>query len=186
MVKRIGSILGLLAALPPLALYVLARLLMGRERAFSAGSEYVAMIPGNLGVYARQAYYRSILAGVGRDVHFGFMSLLSKPDAVIGDRVYIGRFCSLGWVELGDQVMLADGVQVLSGRRQHGEAAAGATMHDAPQTFTKVTIGKGAWLGAGAVVMADVGEGAVVAAGAVVVKPVPAGAKVGGVPARPL
>jgi acetyltransferase-like isoleucine patch superfamily enzyme len=82
--------------------------------------------------------------------------------------------------------MLADGVQVLSGRYQHGAAEGGQTMHEAPQAFSKVTIGRGAWIGAGAIVMADVGENAVVAAGAVVVEPVVAGAKVGGVPARVL
>jgi acetyltransferase-like isoleucine patch superfamily enzyme len=59
-------------------------------------------------------------------------------------------------------------------------------MRDNAQTFKQVTIGRGAWIGAGAVVMADVGEGALVAAGAVVVKPVPAYARVGGVPAKAL
>jgi acetyltransferase-like isoleucine patch superfamily enzyme len=54
------------------------------------------------------------------------------------------------------------------------------------QQFTQVTIGRGAWIGAGAVVLADVGEHAVVAAGAVVVKPVAAGQRVAGVPAKPL
>jgi acetyltransferase-like isoleucine patch superfamily enzyme len=130
--------------------------------------------------------------------------------------------CTIGLATIGDDVMLADGVQVLSGRHQHGsgtgegdalgatalgatgglsagavdacngtggQAASGtraATLRDNEQQFSRVTIGKGAWLGAGAIVMADVGEGAIVAAGAVVVKPVEAGTRVGGVPARPL
>jgi acetyltransferase-like isoleucine patch superfamily enzyme len=59
-------------------------------------------------------------------------------------------------------------------------------LRDNPQSYEKVTIGPGAWLGAGAVVMADVGPRAVVGAGAVVVHPVSPAARVGGVPARPL
>src|SRR5205085_10328307 len=107
--------------------------------------------------------------------------------ATLGNHVYIGRFCSIGWAEIGDDAMLGDGVQVLSGRHQHGRAAdAGGVLRDNPQEFSRVTIGAGAWIGAGAIVMADVGARAVVGAGAVVVKPVGVGERVGGVPAKPL
>lgn len=176
LIKGAGQTVGFVRALPHLMGYAMAAPLLGRDRAFASASERVARVPGMLGVYARQAFYRWTLASVGRDVHFGFMSLLSKRDARIGDGVYIGRFCTLGWVELGEGALLADGVQVLSGRRHHDDRA--------EVQFEKVTIGRGAWIGAGAVVMADVGADAVVGAGAVVVKPVPAGAKVVGVPAR--
>ena len=185
--KIIGGVIGTLRAIPLMARYSLGKIVLGEARAFGAVSERASLIPGFLGVYTRQALYRWTLAGVGRDVYFGFLSTFSKTGAKLGDRVYLGRYCTVGWAEIGDDVMLADGVQVLSGRHQHGsEAAGGATLRDNEQTFSKVAIGKGAWIGAGAIVMADVGEGAVVAAGAVVVKPVPAGAKVGGVPAKPL
>ncbi|MCE9589945.1 MAG: acyltransferase [Planctomycetes bacterium] len=187
LVKTVACALGWLRALPNIICHALARPLLGEARAFTGGSECIARVPGTIGVYARQAFYSVTLARVGRNVHFGFMSLFSKRAATLGDRVYIGRFCTIGWAEIGDDVMLADGVQILSGGHQHGSGAAeGSTLRDNEQTFTKVTIGKGAWIGAGAIVMADVGEGAIVGAGAVVTRPVPAGAKVGGVPARDL
>lgn len=182
-----------LLCLPPAAAhwccFAVQAAVLGRDRALSVASERLASIPGLRGVYTRQWFYRWTLAGVGRDVHFGFMSLLSKSAASIGNEVYIGRGCVIGWADLGDKAMLADGVQVLSGRHHHsgGEADAdGSDYQDREQRFEKVTIGRGAWIGAGAIVMADVGERAIVAAGAVVTRPVPAGAKVGGVPARPL
>ena len=187
MVKTVAGFIGRSIAIPHRWLYTASKPVLGEPRAFTAASERIAKIPGSCGVYARQAFYRSVLAGMGDDVYFGFMSLLSKPGASIGDRVYIGRFCTVGYATIGDDVMLADGVQVLSGRHQHGSnAAEGQTLRDNEQQFVNVTIGCGAWIGANAVVMADVGDRAVVGAGAVVVKPVPDGAKVGGVPAKPL
>ncbi len=191
--KVIGRLLGTFWMLPHLSFYLLAVPMLGRQRAFAGASERIAKVPGLLGVYTRYAFYRLTLHHVGRDVYFGFMSVLSKPSAVIGDRVYIGRFCSLGWVDLGEDVMLADGVQVLSGRHQHGSTSAAGdhvpdknVRRDQPQQFSLVKVGRGSWLGAGAIIMADVGQHAVVAAGAVVVKPVADHATVAGVPAKPL
>ena len=186
LVKRIGQVVGLWRALPHLFCYRTACLVLGRERAFRGASERISLIPGHVGVYARAAFYRRVLRHVGRDVYFGFMSVLSKPDAVIGDRVYIGRFCSLGLVTLGDDVMLADAVQVLSGRHQHGRLSEKGPYRNNEQAYIRVTVGSGAWLGAASVVMADVGEQAVVGAGAVVIEEVEAHERVGGVPARPL
>ncbi len=190
MMKTAARAIGWGLALPYRCCYALGKAALGEQRAITGASERIAKVPGLLGVYCRQAFYSRVLDGVGQDVYFGFMSLFSKPGARLGDRVYIGRFCTVGLADIGDDVMLADGVQILSGRHQHGSPGdsgeSGGTMRDQPQQFDKVTIGAGAWIGAGAIVMADVGAGAVVAAGAVVVKPVEAGARVGGVPARGL
>jgi len=161
---------------------------MGEQRALTAVSERISLLPGQLGVYTRQAFYRHVLRGVGDDVYLGFLSVFSKASARLGHRVYIGRNCCIGWADIGDDVMLADGVQLLSGRHQHGSRAGEGDqpLRDNEQHYESVAIGSGAWIGAGAIVMADVGANAVVGAGAVVVKPVPAGMRVAGVPARPI
>ena len=49
-----------------------------------------------------------------------------------------------------------------------------------------VTIGEGAWIGSGAIVLANVGKGSIVAAGAVVTKPIPDNVIAAGVPAKVL
>lgn len=185
--RTIGHAAGWCGALPYRLCYSLGAPLTGRERAFSLTSERLARLPGMIGLYVRRAFYRVTTEGVGERVHLGFMTLFSKSRVRIGDRVYIGRFCTIGWAEIGNDALIADGVQILSGRYQHGhQSATSNAFGDSPLQFERVRIGTGAWIGAGAVVMADVGDRAVVAAGAVVVRPVPAGARVGGVPAKPL
>ncbi len=170
---------------PRLVSYWLGRQLIGR-RAFSAASESISRIPGSRGVYLRQAFYRRTLSHCGQDVYFGWLSVFSMTEARVGDRAYIGRYCSIGYAEIGDDVMLADGVQILSGGREHERAADtdATTMHDMPQTYRPIRVANGAWIGAGAIIMGDVGEGAIVGAGAVVTKPVPARSVAVGVPAR--
>jgi acetyltransferase-like isoleucine patch superfamily enzyme len=179
--KRGVQAMFLIAALPRLAIYLAGRFCLG-PRAFGAASESIARVPGLRGIYLRQAFYARTLARCGSDVSFGWQSVFSMTEAEVGDRVYIGRFCSIGFARIEDEVMLADGVQILSGGQEH-ERDSAETMHQQAQVYSRVTIGRGAWIGAGAVVMKDVGPGAIVGAGAVVTKPVPAGSLVAGVPA---
>ncbi len=185
--KRAACAIGAIRALPHLVGHACAAALLGERRAFTGASERVGRIPGLCGVYARQRFYGRVLKHLGKDVYIGFMTLFSKPAARLGDRVYIGRFCTIGWAELGDDVKIADSAQILSGGHQHGSVHEGRLdVDDGKPNIVKITIGRGAWIGAGAIVMADIGEDAVVGAGAVVTRPVPDGARVGGVPARPL
>ncbi len=181
--KRLLQGVAFVYVLPRLALYRLAALVLGRARAFANASEGVGRVPGLRGLYLRQAFYRATLARCGRDVYFGWLCAVSTPEARIGERAYIGRRCGLGHVSLGADVMLADGVQVLSGGRQHGSGD-GRAFREQVQEYRRVSIGDGAWVGAGAIVMADVGERSVIGAGAVVNRPIEAACTAAGVPAR--
>lgn len=184
MLKALGQMIGALLAMPLLLRFAVLRRLLGRDRAMSMVSESAARRPGLLGLYTRQAFYQRTLDRCGRDVHFGYQTLFSKPAAQVGERVYLGRFCTIGNVTIGDDTRIADGVQLLSGRHHHGSSTQGVEIEQV--AHQSIRIGKGAWIGANAVVMADVGEGAIVGAGAVVTRPVAPGATVVGVPAKPI
>jgi acetyltransferase-like isoleucine patch superfamily enzyme len=173
----------LVAALPRVAFYRVAKAILG-SRALTSSSESIARVPGLRGVYLRQAFYRMVLSHCAPDVYLGWCSVFSMSEASVGQNAYIGRFCSIGFAEIGDEAMLADGVQILSGGREHNHDDASQPIQNQGQTYTRVRIGRGAWIGAGAIVMADVGEHAIVGAGAVVNRPVPARCIAVGVPAR--
>ena len=183
--KRVVQALMTIWVLPRLLIYGVSRLVWGGERAFAFASESLGRVPGARGLYMRQAFYRLTLAECGRDVYFGWLSAFSNPRARIGEGAYVGRRCGVGYATIGAEAMLADGVQVLSGGRQHAtDRASGESFREQVQEYRHVEIGAGAWLGAAAIVMADVGEQTVVGAGSVVNRALPAGVMAAGVPAR--
>lgn len=170
---------------PLLLSYRLNQPIWGKDRAFLAASEKIGMKAGMHGVYCRQAFYRATLASCGQDAYFGWGCLFAMPAAKVGHRAYLGRRCGIGFADIGDDVMLADGVQILSGGREHRRSENSNESHqDQPQEFRKVTIGHGAWIGTNAVIMADIGPGSIIGAGAVVTKPIPPRCVAVGIPAK--
>jgi acetyltransferase-like isoleucine patch superfamily enzyme len=81
---------------------------------------------------------------------------------------------------------LAANVQIPSGGHTHYFDDPTKPIRQQGGERTRVTIGEGAWIGTGAIILTDVGKGAVVAAGSVVTKPVPENVIVAGVPAKVL
>jgi virginiamycin A acetyltransferase len=183
-VKRSVQVVFLFLCLPWFIAFWLGMLIWGRDRSFLLTGEYLAGFPGIFGVYLRQAFFGQTLSKCGPDIYFGWLSTLSMPQAEVGSNVYIGRNCRIGFATIGDRAMIADGAQILSGGREHGVAKAGREAQEQPQRFRRVTVGRGAWIGANAVLMADVGDGAIIGAGAVVVERIPARTVAVGVPAR--
>jgi virginiamycin A acetyltransferase len=129
--------------------------------------------PGLCGVYLRLAFYRLVLARCAPDVCIGFGTVLAHPGIRLGRGVYTGVYCSLGNVELGDDVLLASHVSITNGGRQHGIERLDVPIRMQPGVWIPVRIGEDSWIGEQAVVMADVGSHCVIGAGAVVTRPVP-------------
>lgn len=184
--RALGNAVATVIVLPSILSLRLRGLLLGRDRALMGSSEFWSLIPGVLGQYLRRAFCRFALASCSRTASIGFGTLFSKQAAVIGERVYLGPGCHLGWAEIGDDALLAAGVHVPSGGETHGFARLDVPIRDQPGTLRRVRIGRGAWIGSAAIVLADVGEGTVVAAGSVVVDPLPDNVIAVGVPARVL
>jgi acetyltransferase-like isoleucine patch superfamily enzyme len=184
--KAVARGLALLLVAPLLLAYWAQAALIGRDRALEHACEALALLPGLSGRYLRRAFLASVLARCHPSASIGFGALFSRTGARVDENVYVGPRCHLGLVHLEHDVLIAAGAHVTSGARQHGTADPTRPIRDQEGTATPVRIGAGAWIGSGAVVMADVGRGTVVGAGAVVTKPLPDGVVAAGVPARVL
>jgi acetyltransferase-like isoleucine patch superfamily enzyme len=136
----------------------------------------------------RGAIVRSCFRSCGRNFQLaGGVRILFSTRIDIGNDVYIAPGCWLqgvGGITLGDEVML--GPYTVLATNNHTKRD--GSYRFGPGSAAPISLGRGAWTGAHAVVTAGcmIGAGAAVAAGAVVTQNVPDHAVAGGVPARVL
>lgn len=127
---------------------------------------------------------------IGRDVYVGHRAILkgdTRAPLEIGDGAWIGQDCALhcaGGITLGRNCGMGPKSMILTSTHEDVDFPAAIT--DGALRFAPVTIGDGADVGLGAIILPGVriGAGAMIGAGAVVTRDVPAGAIVAGVPAR--
>jgi virginiamycin A acetyltransferase len=179
--KRLANGIALVLAFPLALLSGFGRL----DGFFEFGAHLVALVPGMPGSYLRVAYYKLTLEHVGPDCHIGLGSYFAHAESSIGTHVGIGSYCVLGTVSIGDGTLFASNAQVISGSKQHLRDENGS-LTDLGRSFERINVGKECWIGAGAVVMADLGDMVTVSPGSVVSNPVTLGAVVVGNPARPI
>ena len=169
---------------PSLVSFRLRAALMGRDRSLEGSTQALALIPGITGQYLRRAFLARTLAACHPTATVEFGTTFSCAGTRLDEHVYIGPHCHLGLVHLQRGVMIGAGVHIPSGGHIHGSATTAGALREQPLNRTLVTIGAGAWIGSGAVVMADVGANSIVGAGAVVTRALQPGIVAGGVPAR--
>jgi len=126
---------------------------------------------------------------IGSGVFIGRNSILSckNGNIDIADKVNIGFNCELfsaSHVTVGPSVLMAAYTYVIGG--DHDFSDPSKAVLDQTRRSVGVTIGEGAWMGAGAKILdgVSIGAHAVIGAGAVVRQDVPPGAVAVGVPAR--
>lgn len=159
--------------------------LFGRMRAlYTVFSHLCALGPGLPGDYMRVAFYRLTLTECSPFSRISFGTFFVHPEARVADGVYIGSYCVLGKVGIGERTQIASGVQILSGAHQHSFDEQGRMQGGEGGDFRHISIGADCWIGAGAIVMADVGQGTTIGAASVVTKPIPPGSVAVGSPAR--
>ena len=154
------------------------------ERAFDFFAKLLSLVPGRTGQYLRASFYVRTLERCHHDLMVGFGSFFSHPTAKVGRRVSIASFSIVGTATLEDGVMIASRVSVLSGKYHHGDSTTGPGYPGRRVRYERVRIGRGSWIGEGAVIMADVGPRCIISAGSVVTKTVPQDTTAIGNPAR--
>jgi acetyltransferase-like isoleucine patch superfamily enzyme len=177
--------LGALAAVSPvLASFWAKAAFAGRQKALESRSQLLSLCPGLTGQYLRRAFLGQVLARCHPSATVEFGTFFSQPGAMLDENVYVGPRCILGLVRLERDVLLAANVQIPSGGKTHYFDDPTKPIREQGGERRMVTVGAGAWIGTGAIILADGGTGTVVAAGSVVTKPLPDNVIAAGVPAK--
>jgi maltose O-acetyltransferase len=160
------------------------QLVDGRVRAQRLTRELGALDPAD--VVARRRVLRALLGAMGRgsDVMAPFWCDYGS-NVSLGARVFVNTGCVFldpAPITIGDDVLIGPLVQLLTADhpRDLRERVSGV------ESALPVSIGAGAWLGAGVIVLpgVQIGAGAVVGAGSVVTRSLPAGVTAAGNPCR--
>ena len=183
-VKWIVMASAIVIVAPFAAMERLLRALFKRDVLFAGQGEVLSLVPAKFGRYLRNAYYHFTLRKCPLDCCFMMGVTFTHSEAEVGHRIYIGAYSLIGMVDIGDDTMISDHVYVLSGKNQHGTSNPSLPFQQQPQSFIAISIGKNTWIGANAVVMADVGSQCVVGAASVVTHKIPDFSVAVGTPAR--
>ncbi len=171
---------------PALASFFIKAVFLGRDRALEGSTQALSLLPGLPGQYLRRAFLSVAIAQCAPTAVVSFGTIFSSVGARLEENVYVGPGGFLGLVHIERDVLVGSGVHVTSGRNTHGSDDPSRPMRDQEGTRTLVRIGRGAWIGSGAVIMADVGANSIVGAGAVVTSAIPESVVAAGVPAKVL
>jgi virginiamycin A acetyltransferase len=182
--KLAAEAIAMLLVLPAWLLYRAAALVISPERVFPGWSQGMSLIPGLCGVYLRRAFYRLVFPECGAGTVISFGTVFSHPTVRLGRNVYLGVYCSIGDVTIGEDALVASHVSIINGGSQHNFDRLDVPIREQIGSYPRITIGRGAWIGERAVIMADVAHDSIVGAGSVVTKPIEAYVVAAGVPCK--
>ncbi|MGM0953162.1 MAG: acyltransferase [Pseudomonadota bacterium] len=183
-IKRTVKFLFLLLTLPLYALYRIFSLAGHPDGVFQSFSQFLSLLPGKTGVYARAAFYHLACPETSDDISIGFLTVLSHRNTSIASGVYIGPQCNIGMCRIGENTLIGSGVHVLSGSRQHEFSDIERPIKDQGGRFEKIAIGNDCWIGNTAIVMVNIERKVIIAAGSVVVKEPESSCVIAGNPAK--
>lgn len=146
-------------------------------------SEYLRTIVRRVRMFVLRRYHG--LSRVDRTFYLGGSADIAN-DFQAGAHSYVGRgACICPRVSIGKYTMLAHDVSIQGGDHRHTIPGTPTCFSGRPE-MPETRIGDDVWIGHRAIIIAGVsiGRGAIVGAGAVVTKDIPAYDIVGGVPAR--
>jgi acetyltransferase-like isoleucine patch superfamily enzyme len=179
LIKRTAQAIALVTVFP-------AGLLCGFGRVtpmFLAFGHIFAVAPGLIGNFVRAAFYRLTLQSCSQDTTIAFGALFSRSNARVARNVAIGSYSIIGQATIGEGSQISSLVQIPSGKHDHPRDSDG---HFLPGVEGKVQIGSYCFIGASAVVLADVGDRSTIGAGSVVTNAIPPDVIAAGNPAKVL
>ena len=148
-------------------------------------SETISRIPYAFGWKLRRAVYARILPQIGEQVVLHLGVSIEDERTKFGEDVWVSIGTYIDYAIIEDHVLIGQHVLLLAGKNHHYIDRVDIPIKQQGNPPKEpITIGRGAWIGANATVMANVGNDAIVGAGSVVTKQVPPFAIVAGNPAK--
>ncbi len=126
-------------------------------------SESLSHIPFAFGWKLRRAVYARILPQIGENVILHHGVTIEDERTTFGDDIWVSVGSYIDYVIIEDHVLIGQNVVLLSDRNGHDMNRIDIPIKlqgNSPKM--PITIGRGAWIGANATVMATVGNDAVV------------------------
>ena len=171
--KLVTDIIFKFLSWPFFLFYRLQGQVLGKKKAFLNVTQACSLIPGVCGEWFRRGFLQWVTGQPLQDCCICFGSTFSDPRIKIGNGVYIGMRCDIGYATIENDCVIGSGVHILSGQNQHYFDDPNIPIRDQGGEFKQVVIGADTWIGNAAVIAADLGTGCVIGAGSVVVVPVP-------------
>src|SRR5688572_2836853 len=130
--KLVAHSIAWLAVTPSVWSWHVRSWIVGADRALESSTQAWGVVPGLIGQYLRRAFLCRTLRSCARTATIEFGTLFSSASAEIGERVYIGPRCHIGWALIESNVLIAAGVHVPSGARTHGTTDDTVPIRDQP------------------------------------------------------
>jgi len=151
---------------------------------FHNASVGISKIYGPIGNKARYFFYKNQLNSVGENVFFPFGIIFSNKDISIGNNVRFGPNNTIGLVDFGNDIVIAQNVHFLSGKNQHGFADKNISMINQPGKLERISINDDIWIGANSVILSNISNGSIVGSLSLVNKTFQSFNIIGGNPAK--
>ncbi len=155
-----------------------------RIMSFKTAAIILSKIPGYIGNVIRGVFYKNTLHSVGDNFRVFYGTYFVYPDVSVGNNCTIEENCVISLCDIGNDVIIAANVSIMSGNKHHDVGDIQNTFYNSSSILTRVKLGNNLWIGTHAVIMADVSSHTAVGAGSVVTKTFPEYMVIGGVPAR--
>ncbi len=139
---------------------------------------------GEFGFIIREIFYRKTLRKCGRNLRVHYGAYIVYPTVEIGSNVCIEEFSIVSNCCIGDDVILAARVSIMSGAHHHEVNNLEVKFNASSGKLKKVIIGNNVWIGTHAVIMNDIGSDVIIGAGSIVTKKIPEKSVAVGVPAK--
>lgn len=130
----------------------------------------ISAIHGTVGYEVRYSFYRNTLKACGDKLKVHYGAYIVYPDVQIGYRCSIEENSVVSLCTIGDDVIIAANVSIMSGGHHHETDNLNIKFHDSNLPLKRVIIGNNIWIGTHSVIMADLADGCILGAGSVLNK----------------